>query len=480
MLTHKPQNSGPFLQTKRAREGLNLLKQISPSQLFRITKLMIGSAAIIISSFSFIRSITVIKKLAKGKAYIGNDPYWAAAVLMLMICIGILIWGFRSLTNVTINTMRKHNKRGDWEFENYEKVGKALVQKQIPSYTKNRSKSIDDKDFSFVVKFLSFLGVIILFLFIKSLIPEEYYWRIHLTPGYFRFPFYFIAIITVVAVIRTTSFFLHTRSKTQVTKVSKAKVRIKGEGDPYMLAPVIEETLCKIQYNDNPNIHARFGFTATEGTDKKSGRTERKLFIETHPKPIPYEPHPIVSLYLVLAVILLIIGIILMTTLPPDNISVLSVPTIAIGHLWNIVKGIILLFCGQGFLASVSGIYHIHWFESIMVSVEVKGVYRNAEAKEEDVNESLETGNTEVQSDYNVSIYSTKLLTEIYFHEGKKNKGKVAAPTDAGKDGKSTTQSEGEEIRHIISMNTDNSTKKAEELVLGAIKTFAREANHER
>jgi hypothetical protein len=444
---------------------LKNIKIKDPLMLYMGTKLLIAAIGVLISFISFVRLIKLIKNLVKDKIYVGNELYLVSAIIMLIICLAILIWASRSLIPVIIKTYQEYKSPEDWEFEDYEKVEKALRQNKLPSYKKPGSKTIYDRDLTFIILFLSFLGILILFLLGKSSIPNEFFWKHNLTPDFFSFPLDFTAILAAAAGLRTASFFLHTHKKEQEEKVSESKEKLKIEGDPYMLAPVIEEALTGIRYNEKPNINSRSGFTGTEGIDKKIGRTEKKLFIETHPKHVPYEPHPIVYIYLLFALILYIIGILLMTQLPPDNISVLAVPTIAIGYLWSILKGGILVFCGWDMMKSVSNIYRTHWFESILVFVEVNGIYREVAIDwEKTRGENPGNGRPDVQGDFHVNIYTAKLLTEIYDDKAVK---KVSINKK-----KSGTNPGCEEKRRIVKMTKDIDSEKANRLVIDAIKKF--------
>jgi hypothetical protein len=193
----------------------------------------------------------------------------------------------------------------------------------------------------------------------------------------------------------------------------------------------------------------RSGFTEIEGGIKNTGRIEKKLFIETHPKPISYEPHPIVYSYLLFAFILFFIGFFLMTRVPPGNISVLSDPTIAIGYLWTIVKGSILVFSGRGLMESFSSISGTYRFESVMVYVEVEGIYGKAPVNGgRAAADAAAASSILVRSDCLFKVYTTKLTTEIYTLKGK---------------------------RHIIKMTVERDSEKAKELVVGEIEGFEKD-----
>ncbi len=451
-------------QSRWVDKIMKTVKIKKPVMLYRATMLMTASAGIIIAFISFVGAVKIIRNLAKGNAYVGNTPYLAAAVTTLILCIAILTWKFMTLFSVISKTVYKHN--GDWEFESYDNVGNALKKNEVPSYKKFVSKMIYDKDFTFIKFFLSAMGTVILFWLAKNSIPDEFYWNLRLTPGYFTPPLGFISIFAAIAGLRTISFILHTRKKIEDNSISETKERIKGIYDPYMLASNIEEELRGIRYDGNANIVFRSGFTATEGIDIKTGRIKRELFIETYPRPVPYETYPIVYIYLLCAAVFSVTGILLMTKLPPDNISVLTVPTIAIGYLGDIVKGGILLFSGWDMMKSVSGIYKTHWFESVMAFVQIEGVYQ----KEDHGGKSVGTAGNAVRGDCRVYIYTTKLLTEIYDDMEKKHKSNGTVKKGSQKNRDSVTNPGVEEIRHIIKMTEDNHSDEARKLVIAAVK----------
>ena len=426
---------------------LKIVKTKEPLMCYGFATFFIGITGIIISFVSFIRLIKIIKNLVKDKSYSGNEPYLAAAIITLILCISILIWGFKRLISGLKYTI-PHYPPVPSEFEDYEEIKSALVRKKIPLY-ETGSLTIVKKDRSFITKFLFFLGFIILFLITINLLPDDLFWDYGVDSGYFSFPLLFAVILSTVAALRAASIYFHTVGESLETEVSEVIKSIKGGGNPYTLAPGIEKALGSIRQNGNPNIVFRAGFTGAEGGIKNTGRIEKKLFIETQPKPIAYEPHPIVYLYLLSAFILFIIGFFLMTRVPPGNISVLSDPTIAISYIWTIVKGCVLVFSGRGLMGSFFSISRTYRFESVMVYVEVEGIYGKVPVNggRAAVDAAAPTGII-VRSDCLFKVYTTKLTTEIYTLQGK---------------------------RHIIKMTVERDSEKAGELVAGAIEGFERD-----
>jgi hypothetical protein len=443
---------------KMYKDLLNVLKNVhvkivkirNPLILYGISRIIIGTTGIIISSVSFISLIKIVKNLLKNKSYMGNEPYLASSILTLTICVLILIWGFITLISNFID-MARYSVPVPTEFEDYDEVENALVREQIPPY-KAGSKTIVKKDKSFRIKFFLFLGCVTLFLIVKIFIPDDFFWDLKLTPGYFSFPLSFTVILTAVAALRSVSIFFHARDDNLAKEVSEEIKSIKGGGHPYTFAPDIEKALLSLHQNGNPNIVFCPDFSETDG-GVNTHKIERKLFIETPPKPIQYEIHPIEHLYLLFAIILFIIGFFFLTKLPPDNISVLTVPTIAIDYLWTIAKGGVLLFSGWGLLKSVSYISKTYRFESVMVYVNIEGVYRKTTVRAgKAVVDSVETRKIIVRSDCHFRIYTTKLLTEISSKEGS---------------------------RHIVKMAVEKYSEKAKKLVTNAIERFEKAGKQE-
>jgi hypothetical protein len=334
------------------------------------------------------------------------------------------------------------------EFDNYNEVENILIRKQLAVY-KTGAAVVAGKDKSFLVKFLILLGGVILFLIVKSLLPDELFWDYHLYPGYFSFPLYFMIILAAASALRAVSLYIHPFDREPKLQVSEETVSIKGGGDPYTFEPGIENALVTLQQNRGPNIVFRSGFSQTQGGIKNTGKVEKKMFIETQPASIPNEAHPFIYLYLLTAIVLFTFGFLFTTQLPPDNISVLTVPTIAIGFIWTVVKGGILLYAAWDLLQSVSCILHTYLYESIMIHVRIDGVYGKVTEKPDRAGAgSSEKKNILIRSDCRFKIYTTGLLSEIYPAKGK---------------------------RHIIGMTVDDDSGKAEKLVTGAIEAFEKE-----
>jgi len=87
-----------------------------------------------------------------------------------------------------------------------------------------------------------------------------------------------------------------------------------------------------------------------------------------------------------------------MSKLPPENISVLSVPRIFLGYVWFILKGTLLVYNGLGLLKSISLQSGIRKFKSTIVYIDIIG--------------------EKFQQIYDFSVFSAKLLTEMNTFNG--------------------------------------------------------------
>lgn len=430
-------------QPGKAAKLIKFVKLKKTAVIYADTGIIIAAAGIIISFVSFIQSISIIKNLLNEKSLMGNELYLIASIMTLFICICILTWGFKRVISSLITIIRDSGTRPE-KFDDYKEVEDELVQEKVPS-SDAKSGTIFEKDEAFIWKYLFLLGFIILSLIGKTFFPDEFFWNLGLTRDYFSFPLGFMVIFSTAVALRLASMHFHRHQKSG-GEVYEKIVSIKGAGHPSTFAPGIEKALLSLRKNGNPNIVIQTGFNETEESVRNTGKTEGKMFIETPPRPVPCEPHPIGYFYLLFSILLNIVGFLLVTRLPPDNISVLTVPTIAIGHLWAMVKGGILVFCGKAFQESVSSIFRTDLFESVMVYVNIRGISgRTIVRSGKGLNDSVETMNSFVRSDCYFWVYTAKLLTEVDNKKGK---------------------------RHIIKRTVDKDSEKAKELVAGAIEKF--------
>ena len=429
-----------------------LVNTDTPLRLYGFSLSIIGIAGIIISTISLKSSVKIIKNLVKAKVYIGNEPYLAAVVVTLVICIILLTWGFKNLVSSFMNMIR-YNRPVPQEFDNYDEIENILVKKQIPPYER-LLETVIKKDKAFIKKFLFFLGVVIIGLLGRVIIPVEFFWNLRLTPAYFSFPLFFIIVLAAAAGLRLASAYFYQRIDTHQTEATEIIKSIKGEGNPYDFVPQIEKALLPLQRQGKSPFVFRSGYTETEGLAPNTGKIHKKMFSETNPQPIPYARQPIVNLFLLAAIMLHIIGFLLLAKLPPDNISVLTVPTIAIDYVWMIVKGCILVFSGIGLLNNVYRIYNSHHYESVLVFVEVEGVYEKEKAAVEKIEAGALQPNDPLdgvyRNDCHFKIYTAKLFTE--------------------------TESSSKR-RKVIDMFVEIEAEKAKKLIVEVIETFGQNAD---
>jgi hypothetical protein len=429
-----------------------LINADNPLKHYGFSLLLIGIAGITISTISLKSSIKTLKILVKDKVYFGNEPYLAAVVVTLVIGIILLTWGFKNLLSSFMNMIR-YNRPVPREFENYDEIENMLAKKQIPPYER-LLETVIKKDKSFIKKFFFFLGVVIIGLVGRVVIPAEFFWNLRLTPTFFSFPLFFVVLLATVAGLRLASVYLYQRIDTQEAEAAEIIKSIKGEDNPYDFIPQIEKALHPLQRHGKLPFVFRSGFTETEGEVKNTGKIHKKIFSETYPQSIPYARHSIVYLLLFVAVMMFITGFLLLVKLPPDNISVLTVPIIAIDYFWTMVKGCILVFSGRGLLKNIYLIYSSYHFESVIVLVEVNGTYEkrktSVERGETSALQQQDTQGSIFRNDCHFKIYAAKLLTETKASVNKRN---------------------------VISMTVEIKVKKAKKLIVEAIETFGEKVN---
>lgn len=411
---------------------------------YGISMSVVGIAGILIFPPSAIPSIKTTINLVKNKSYIGNEPYLAATVTTIVICAVILIWGLKALLT-GIKNIREQNLPKAPEFENCGELSIILEEKQLPSREKFPEK-IAKKDKYFIIASIALLGAILIGIMVKGILPDEFFWDRHLSPGYFSFPLLLTLIITVAAAMRCISFFVYRRQAKEGTGVFEMRRSIRTETDIETISTEIASSLTEMQQNGIPILVSKSGYDNSQTVPKYTSQTHHKFFIETQPKIISISPYPIVFLYLVCAIILCITGFIFLTKRPPDNISVLTVPAIALGHAWTLIKGGILTASGIEFFSTVSLAFQNYLFQSMMVYLKANGVYKQISVKIKSPAEaSSVTGNSGILRDWEFIVYITELLTEFDPKKGK---------------------------RHIIKMFNDTKTKEAKTLISGTINSF--------
>ncbi len=401
---HKHENIDPF-----ANNGTPIIP-------YGISKVLIGLAGIILSLISAIPLLKIFITLLKGKSYIGNGPYLAATVLSFSICAVISVWGLKTLLSGH-KEIKEYRLPVPTAAEIFGDIEDVFTKKQVQPH-QTALEHMLGKDKTFIKGFLVFMGVVILFFIAKIFLPDDFFWNLRLTPQYFSFPFFITIILAAAAALRYASIYFHRPFEKQEIKGCVIRETIKTKADPDTFAPGIKEALIPVQQDGKPNMTLYNGLNET-------GKIQGKLFVETHPRPIPFVRPSFIYLYSSFAVILTVIGFLLMTKLPPDNISVLTVPTIAIGYIWSIIKGGLLVSSGAVFLTDVSRLYRTSLFKSIMAYVEITG--------EKD------------RSAYDFNVFTAALCTEMNTINGN---------------------------RQIIKMTADQGAENSKKLVKDAIESF--------
>lgn len=411
---------------------------------YETSRVFTGMAGIIFAFIALKPLIKSINDLQKDNASAGNELYLAAVILSTAICIFLLIWGIKTLFK-NIAEIIQYQIPEPLEFENYGQLEHVLMQKKVSAYEKF-SDYIIKKDKSFILICAVFLGMILIGFIIKMILPNEFFWSHNLAPEDFSFPILFTLILLTTAFLRGASLYIHSQIYFPTDDVSETIISIHGKEHPYTFLNTLEKAMVAMQKNDRPNYVYN---AAIDGTDiiKTTGKIQRKLFIETPPQHVPYDPQPITFVYLLLSTLWISGGCFLLTTLPPDNISVPTVPIIAINYIWTIIKGGFLIITGTGLLKSVFPHFKNFQFKSIVVYVEINGTYEKV-APMSEINGTMTQNyaNLNFHSDCQFKIFTTTLLTEI--HATKKK-------------------------RDIIGMSVEEHSEEARQLVSNTIESFA-------
>jgi hypothetical protein len=401
-----------------------------PQMLFGISKIMIGGAGIIISFFSLIPSIKNILTRINNKSYFGHEPYLTALVITIIICGAISAWGLKTIIS-TFQGIKRHHIPVPPQFGDYSEVENALVKKQLQPYETALGYVIK-KDEQFVKEFLFFLGFVTFGFLVKMILPEKFFWNLRLYPRDFSFPFFLMILLATTAALRWASAYFHSSIENPETEGYQVLKSIRTEADPDTLVPGIERSLLQLQQGEKSNMVFRSGFSENGEAVKGTGKIHRKLFIETHPKLIQYVRRPIMYLYLFLAIILINTGFLFMTKLPPDNISVLTVPIIAINFAWSIIKGGILVFSGAGLLMCIYRVSRVYRFKSVMLYVEIDGIYEKLAAAAGTTGDGFSASSRSgVQSDCDFNVFATTLSTEMDMFIGNRQIIKMTAEQDS-------------------------------------------------
>ncbi|MCP4146154.1 MAG: zinc ribbon domain-containing protein [bacterium] len=381
---------------------------------YGISKVLIGLAGIVLTLISAIPLLKIFITMLKANAYAGNGPYLAATLLTFGICITIVAWGLKTLLSGH-KEIKEYSLPDPTDAEIFADAAEVLTKKKVQPHQTALEKMLK-RDKAFIKGYFVFIGMVVLFFIVKVILPDTFFWNLRLNPQYFTYPFLLTIILALAAGLRYASIYFHTPNLNREIEGSEIRETINATA-PEAFEPGIKNALHPIQQEGKPNKVVTTGLGDTGG---KQG----SLLVETNPQPVPLVRPAFIYLYIVFAILLTGVGIFLMTQHPPDNISVLTVPTIAIGYTWTILKGGMLALAGAVFLADVSRLYRTGTFRSVMVYVGIKA-----------------TGGSE----YQFNVLATTLSTEM----GREN-----------------------DTRQIIKMSAGKDSEKAKQLVANAIETF--------
>lgn len=423
---------------------------------YKIFRLIISVAGITISVVSLIPSTKNIIVMVIDDTYIGNEPYLAAVVLNFTICTLLLGWGLKNLY-AGFRTLRRFCKPVLSKLKNHDEVAQILEQKQLfPRQA--LLETIEMKDKSFILAVALLLGAILTGLLVKAILPEEFFWDHNLRPGYFSFPVFFVVMLVAPALLRGVSLVIHWDRRKGENGVAEMQRTIKTETDMDTIEKELVKSLEIMQKSEKPAFVSYPGYhlNALQTTAHGSRQICRTLVIESQPVNITGFSRPVAYLYILCAAILSFIGFTLLVTLPPDNISVLTVPEIAIDYTWTLIKGSILVIIGRLFSSTVAHFFLGVSFQSVIAYVKMEGSYekisRDTATAESRGNVSRGSDNAVTRGDCEFNVFIAEVVTEI--------------ETEIGIDGL-------KEKRQLRQIFNSGEAKQAKLLISNAIQSFA-------
>ena len=388
------------------------------SRFYYFSKSVIRIAGIVISIASLIPLSNSIRTLIFNKFQDGNEPFLISVVISFMICVVILAWGSKTLF-FPLKNIKENNISVPSEFKDFNELGRQFEQKRLlsPYHT---DMTIKKKDFFFIILSSSFLALILIAFIVKANLSTEFFWNLKFTPENFTFPFFFTGILIMILIIRSSSLLIYMHRNEFSIGVFEIIRTIKSEIEIETIIKEISKSLALLKQSENPtNVYFLIP-SDTRYTEKNNGQVHSKLFIETQPTPATIIPQFVIYFYLSFSIILYFIGFIFLVQLPPDNISVLSVPSIALGYIWALIKGGILVICAAGFLSAVAPICIGYLSQSVMAYIKLDGSFEGIpqESENVDCNGNLH-GNLIIRGKYEFNIYITEMVTEFIPSKGR-------------------------------------------------------------
>ena len=404
-----------------------------PAVYFSVSMALISIVGSIFSTITLIACLSNIMKELKRTNDLDNSSFVIASVISLVICLALIaccgkifLIGWKKFKDTAIAE--------PIAFDDYGEAENMLINKQLLHH-ETGIQYIVKHDNIFLMGALGFAGATLLFMILRIVLPSQVFWSLGLKPEFFSLPLIFMILIGLTAALRFYS--LHSHSQIDSLELDNYHdlTSVNTFVNPKYFQPEIKNALDVVQHENYPNFTYDTGLKKSENTvGGDTGKIHQKMFIETYPKPFQYiKPH-FLYLYLIFGTALACFGFILLTTLPPHNISARGVPTIAIGYAWTLMKGVALVFIGGDLMLCVFRVLNSNRFRSVIVCVQIDGDYRDTEDKETTINTDNNDAKTIdyiVYSECDFNVYSGTFTTETNPDDGTRCIIKMTTETDS-------------------------------------------------
>lgn len=410
-----------------------------PFKPYEISKITAGFAGIIFSFFS-VKHVIYCFRTCNFSG--GNEPYRIALIIAGVIDATVFIWGIATCIS-NIPSVFSRETPGSSDFRDHLEVQRSLTQRRLSSVDRF-SDIISRRDKSFIHKVGALLGIICVGFLALHIPTDNFYWEWGMAPEDFSFPIVFLSVLLIAIIIRGRSLYVHECDEHAKADVSETLISIRGEKSQINFRSEIEKALKAMQNGDKTNNVNDFSI---DELIKTIGPVKQKILVETSPLKIRKSINPIVYACLLYGIVLMGMGFYYVTTPPPDNFAVFSVPIIAISHIWTLFKGVILTSSGIGMMSAFATLFRNLRFESVVVLVEIEGeIARAVKKKLAERTVAFQRPLLTVYTiDCHFRVLTSKLLLEIT-PDWKK--------------------------RQIIGMRTEELAEMAKMLTVGAINSF--------
>jgi hypothetical protein len=409
-----------------------------------------GLAKIIVSIIIFVFAIQKILEIKKGVLpFITSDRYYMGFpyFILIQVITGIIaaiwiIWSIKYfVSGIRDQGSLVLSPQYPPEFKSYNDVEISLKKKSMSVYTlptsgplviarkyfsdripylTSTTKKIVEKNVNLTLRIFYFILILFIIYIFSEFIRLKISENFDVPESFLIFPtIFFIMILGAVAINIFTIFYLLPQSSPKAD-VDESIYSIKGAGDPFVFNSEIEEALVNIRNKDIPNRIFKEGFENITGGVKDTGKVKGKIFVENHPIYKPFSVPKVGYFYLISGVTFLILGaytLLYFTTLS----IVLSQKEMlnALDFLWVIIEGIVYSSIGLSFFSKSHLLFGTFRFESILIFLEIEGSFGRSEIRAgKAANDSFESRNIVVRSDFQVKQYIVKALTENYTLEG--------------------------------------------------------------